>query len=212
MDDKTRLAELVRSVSDERFDTYRRLAGGDQAGWDLYAANVAISGAFYAPLQTLEVTLRNAVDRELSARHPGWLTGTSVLHGPELRQVADARERLTRQNKPHEHGRLVAELQFGFWTSLFANSYDTDLWRSALHRSFYPRQQRSNVHDMLDRLRTLRNRIAHHEPIVQRRLLDDHQRILDLLSWLSPVAAEWVDARSRVIDLLAVPPKLIVSF
>jgi len=212
MDDKGSLPNLIRSVSDERFATYRRLAGSDKPAWDLYAANVALSSAFYAPLQTLEVTLRNSVDREMSHRHPGWLTGTAVLHGPELRQLSDACERLTRQGKAHDHGRLVAELSFGFWTSLFANSYDTDLWRTALHRTLYPRQQRAALHDMLDRLRTLRNRIAHHEPIIQRRLLEDHQRILDLLSWLDPAVAGWVDRRSRVIDLLVLPTNEITSF
>lgn len=202
MDDKDFLPNLVKAVSVERFATYRRLATTDDAAWALYSANVAYSAAFYAPLQALEVALRNAADRELSRRHPGWLTGPSALHGPELRQVADARDRLVRQSKPVNHGRLIAELSFGFWSGLFANAYDTDLWRTALHRLFYPRQQRAAVHDALERLRTLRNRIAHHEPIIQRRLMDDQQRITDLLSWIDPATARWVDERSRVLDLL----------
>lgn len=203
---------LVGSISIERFVTYRRLTADDDSAAALYTANVALSGAFYGPLQALEVALRNAVDHELSSSHPGWLTGAPGLHEAELRQVASARDRLTRQGKPHVHGRLVAELMFGFWTALFANAYDTDLWRMSLHRIFYPRQQRSDVHDALDRLRTLRNRIAHHEPIVQRRLHDDHQRILDLLSWISPEMQDWVGRHSRVEPLLALQPHEVTSF
>jgi Swt1-like HEPN/Abi-like protein len=212
MDDQDHLPNLIKAVSSERFEKYRRLAASDAAAWELYSANVAYSAAFYAPLQALEVALRNAVDRELSHRHPSWLTGTSILHGPELRQVAEARDRLARQSKPADHGRLIAELSFGFWSGLFANAYDTDLWRTALHRLLYPRQQRPQIHDMLERLRTLRNRIAHHEPIIQRRLMDDQQRIVDLLSWIDPATARWVDERSRVLGLLVLPPAEVATF
>ena len=204
--------DLVRSISSERFDTYRRLAGNDAAALHLYGMNVALSAAFYGPLQALEVTLRNAIDGELSRRHPGWLSGTAVLHGPELRQIQDARDRLDVQGKSHDRGRLIAELSLGFWTGLFANAYDTDLWRTSTYRIFYPRQHRAPLHDALDRLRTLRNRIAHHEPIVQRRLLDDHQRLLDVLNWLNPSVAQWVDERSRVIGLLMLEPAAVADF
>ena len=74
----------------------------------------------------------------------------------------------------HERGKLptadyvVSELSFTFWVALFANVYDQTLWRTDLHRIFTPRtKNRHGLHDSLDRLRNLRNRIAHHEPIFQ---------------------------------------------
>ena len=124
MEDKDYVPNLIEAIPAGRFATYRQLVATDEAAWELYSANVAYSAAFYAPLQALEVALRNAIDRELSRRHPGWLTGTTVLHGLELPQVADAQDRLARQSKAVDHGRLIAELSFGFWSGLFADAYD----------------------------------------------------------------------------------------
>lgn len=44
----------------------------------------------------------------------------------------------------------------------------------------------------------LRNRIAHHEPIFARNLTADHDRLLDILGAISPVAVDWVTKNSRV--------------
>ena len=49
----------------------------------------------------------------------------------------------------------------------------------------------------LNEVRQLRNRVAHHEPIIARGLQAEYERILQLTSWLSVPAAEWVSAHSR---------------
>jgi hypothetical protein len=40
-------------------------------------------------------------------------------------------------------------------------------------------------------IRMLRNRIAHHEPIIDWKLRKHHDRMLELTQWLSPAAAAW---------------------
>ena len=57
---------------------------------------------------------------------------------------------------------------------------------------------RRQAYGPLNDLRKLRNRIAHHEPIFARRLLEDHQRILDVTGWFSPPARTWIERHSRV--------------
>jgi Abi-like protein. len=78
------------------------------------------------------------------------------------------------------------------------------LWRPAL-RGAFPHAvtlNRNGAHRPLDFLRTLRNRIAHHEPIFDRHLQQDYQSVLDLTGWISPHKRAWIEAHSRVPDLL----------
>ncbi|WP_203923445.1 hypothetical protein [Rugosimonospora africana] len=71
---------------------------------------------------------------------------------------------------------VVAELQFGFWTSLLSNhrgsQYGRLLWVPTLHRSFpHYHGRRRDLHDNYEAMRLLRNRIMHHEPIHHRDLM-----------------------------------------
>ena len=78
-----------------------------------------------------------------------------------------------------------------------------DLWCAHLSQEFRPLPNRAELHLQLDRLRTLRNRIAHHEPILQRDLRTDHRRLLRILQMLCPHTANWVAHHSRVPEILA---------
>lgn len=195
---------LRRSLSDERFAPYLGASGGDEiAALRLYAWNTAVAGAFYGPLQACEVTLRNHVHSALSARYGRqWFESCPHLSRDELRMAKGAIESIRRRRKDPAPGRVVAELGFGYWVSLFANRYDETLWRADLVKLFSPRPRRRGLHDRLDRLRTPRNRIAHHEPIHQRDLTADFQRIVDILTWLDPMVADWAGKHSRVPNII----------
>ncbi|WP_051038197.1 hypothetical protein [Thalassoporum mexicanum] len=91
----------------------------------------------------------------------------------------------------------MTELNFGFWVALFAGRYDVTLWRSALFRIFPKGTRRKQVHSQLSRIRDLRNRIAHHEPILDHNLPADYQTTIQLLKWLYPDAATWIAHYSR---------------
>jgi hypothetical protein len=107
-----------------------------------------------------------------------------------------AEDALRRERKPLDAGRVVAELSFGFWTSLFGPRY-SGLWNNHLVKAF-PRRplQRSEVQVRLNSIRKLRNRVAHHEPILSRPLQKDVNQIFDTLSWIDPVTARWVRSNS----------------
>ncbi|MDE0696676.1 MAG: hypothetical protein OXH76_12695 [Boseongicola sp.] len=79
------------------------------------------------------------------------------------------------------------------------------LWRAALRGAFphCPTLIRRQAHRPLNALRTLRNRIAHHEPILARNLVEDHERILEVAGWISPTTRAWIEHHSRVPALLA---------
>lgn len=199
--------ELEAVLSTERFARYLGWAAGDRArAADLYALNTAMSEAFYTPLQMLEVALRNRFHAVLTDAHggswfdmPGFLT---VSHQHE--QLAKAKELLAEKGRPLEPSRIVAALSFGFWTALLNKGYEP-LWRATLHQALQPGARdewgraltRKGMNTPLRPLRELRNRIAHHEPIIDWNLPKHYAAILRVTGWLSPVGAAWTEAHSR---------------
>lgn len=201
------------ALSIERFARYLDAASSKSDALQYYAWNTALSSAFHGPLQCLEVGLRNCIHDRMSAAHgASWFQNASILRGKDLAFANDARDRVQQTGKPVTPGRIVAELSFGFWVGLFANIYDATIWRTDLYRLFSPRPKRHELHDDLDRLRTLRNRIAHHEPIFQRTLTDDYDRIRGVLRSFSLELAAWMEFHSRVLDVIAAGPKGVQRF
>ena len=65
---------------------------------------------------------------------------------------------------------------------------------------------RDRVNKDLETIRRLRNRIAHHEPILSRNLLDDLNRMLDLVELRSRPTATWVRAMEEATVILSERP------
>ena len=212
--DESETAALISTISPTRFSTYRQQVESDAGALQLYTWNTAAAAAFYGPLQTLEVTLRNAVHDVLSRSHgTRWFDNGGLLRQAEQDKVEAAVQKLNELGKQPTAGRVIAELPFGFWVALFANAYDTTIWRTDLHLIFTPRvRNRGGLHDALDRLRTLRNRIAHHEPIFQRILQDDYNRICNITGFLSTPTLAWLRHHSRVPSVLAVQPDAVLEY
>ena len=214
------LDALEASLSPERLATYVLRASGDRTrAVRLYTWNTAISAAFYGPLQGLEVALRNAMHRELSARFgAAWYDNPAcgLDLGTEGR-IAAARSELRRDGYVDDPPHVVATLSFGFWVALLGAggrlagpgraNYEMTLWRPALFRAFRNAKiSRKNAHAPLDYQRTFRNRIAHHERILDRHLAKDFASILDVAGWISPHTRNWILHHSRVDQLLAQSP------
>ncbi|WP_423916338.1 hypothetical protein [Candidatus Poriferisodalis sp.] len=141
-----------------------------------------------------------------------WFGTARLLRPAQVSTLERAVEHLRRVGKQPTANRVVSELPFGFWVALFANAYDTTIWRSDLYRIFARRiKNRQGLHETLDRLRTLRNRIAHHKPIFQRNLKDDYRRIRDVVELLSEPALLWLDHHSSTLDALDVKPDAVLG-
>lgn len=196
-------AELEKALSLERFGRYLDWSAGDRAqALELYTLNTLISEALYTPLQMLEVALRNRIHAVMTeARHENWFRDKSALLGEwQPEQLAKAIEDIEADRKEATPGRIVAALTFSFWTSMFGKDYET-LWQQTLHR--IGRRQdgkglrRKDFSAPLATIRSLRNRVAHHEPIIMWNLSQRYGSILELTEWLSPAAAEWCKAHCR---------------
>ena len=194
---------IEEALSLERFGRYVAWAGGDRAqALNLYALNTRLSEALYTPLQMLEVALRNRIHAVLSASiQARWFEESSVLTVPhQNEQVAKALADLARDQKEAAPGRVVAALTFSFWTAMLGASYE-NLWQTDLHRIGRRDDgkglRRKDLSGPLTQIRLLRNRIAHHEPILAWDLRKHHEGMLRITGWLSPAAAAWCRTLDR---------------
>lgn len=205
---------IAEALSWERLGPYLTATANDLgAALRLYDWNVSVSGALYEDLGVLEVALRNAIHDRLTTLHADedvpWYEDPRGLLSPEALQDIDrARERVTRQDRPETPGRVVAELNFGFWRYLFAGRYEATLWTPALRHAFpnLRPQRRAAIADTTGRLHRLRNRIAHHEPIHRRNLARDATAIDTLLGWIDSEVLQWARSRSRLAAVLESRP------
>lgn len=204
----TNLPEWMVSVySSPRLTPYLRHSQGDPVrAVNLYHWNVMVSAAFYGPLHTFELALRNSVHDCLSAHfdQEDWWNKAPLGSGGQrmVRQARCSRRSATPDD-------IVTELSLGFWTSLVARKYDRDLWVPALHRAFPGYQgRRDALHDRLYSLLGLRNRIMHHEPIHHRHLEADHAKLYRVLSYVSPAAVSGIKPFDRVPEVLLVKEQM----
>ncbi len=168
--------EFERLISPQRLNRYKVACNNNtRKTLSLYRANIRMSQAFLAVLGIFEVVLRNKIDdhyRSKIPNSPGWLL-SSILPGgflthngcqnsfnKVLRTYADLGSNYT-------HDKLLAELSFGFWKFMFAGR-QFQAGGSTLLGIFPNLPHRSNqgfIYHKLDKINSIRNRVAHHEPI-----------------------------------------------
>lgn len=207
------VAALRGAVSTPRLDKYRPIGGSDLEMAVNYFWNIALSEALYPSLAALEVGLRNGIHGALSTAYGTelWYYTPNLLEPQQLREFSQARLKLYRAhgNTPTA-GLIVAELNFGFWTTLLSRNYHGSLWNpnnAANLRAAFPnvpknRFRRDNIHQRCNDLRFLRNRVMHHEPISHRHSLpQEHSNMMGAIEWVSPTLRVTVDLLDRFPDV-----------
>jgi hypothetical protein len=202
---------IERSLSRDRLEKYLATSGNDiDPALALYERNTRLAAAFYAPLQTLEICLRNHLDEHLRATYKAdWMTnGIPPLNDWAQREIRGAEKNLGAARRAVTRGAIVAELHFGFWISLLAPQYDATLWRSACHKAFRANGKglaRKVVHGRFNAIRRFRNRVAHHEPIFHADLQRTHDEIIEACAWICGPTAAWAQHHSDFSTVFAGP-------
>jgi hypothetical protein len=189
------------AISHPRFSRYLDWAGGnEELALELYTLNTRLSESLYVSIHILEVVLRNRIDIVAATSSIGdqtldWFDRHEFQVGPrQVEQLRDAKAKILKDGKKVERSRVIATLMFGYWTAFLGKKYENH-WQRDLHRIGRHLSgrglKRKEFSEPLDKLRDLRNRIAHHEPIVHWDLRMHHDDILQLTEWLSPAAASW---------------------
>ncbi|MGI8522839.1 MAG: hypothetical protein ACR2K3_05950 [Nocardioides sp.] len=118
-----------------------------------------------------------------------------------MADITNARDRATNHGRTSlTHGKVVAELSFGFWRYLTAQRYHVPGGDPGL------RKRRRQVERHLADLMLVRNRAAHHEPIHRRNLTRDLAVAVELSRWIHPDAAASITAKSAIPDAMLTKP------
>lgn len=164
--------------------------------------------AFRVRRAALEVGLKNSLHRELSAQasSPSWWRHLQFTGGDDdlIDKALDEIEK--RKQNIWTPGHVVAELRFAFWVGLLANRNHARFWEAGLVNAFphYPTTRRRDyLHESFERLRLLRNRAAHHEPIHARDLMIDHELMCELAGYIDPDLQMWIKTHTRLPTVVA---------
>jgi hypothetical protein len=212
------LSAIKAVLSVPRVGTYETatttLRDDDPSAIALYAWNAAISSAMLAPLHICEVVVRNAVADAIEGLYgPRWPWSAGLersLSRPLQPWLYDPRRDLENtRRRQTTTGKVIPELKFVFWQQMFDSRHEARIWNRQLCRVF-PNLNgtktvtvlRQEIHDSLEEIRTLRNRIAHHEPIFRRNLAADFQTIVNLVEYRSAPAASWMLANQHASVVL----------
>jgi hypothetical protein len=173
----------------------------------LYILNAKVSAAVMTDLHYVEIALRNKFERELNIKY-----GNDWFKNKDFLRLINEHNRgvlLKAQKNAAKHwpsgqvlppGKVVAELTFGFWSQLADRKLEHSLWVSCLSKSFTwsKAPKRSTFSLQLEKLRKIRNRVAHHEPIFHLDLMDTSRRIFEVGRVLCPMTAKVMNQTSTV--------------
>ncbi|MFB2554483.1 hypothetical protein [Herbiconiux liangxiaofengii] len=208
-------AEIRATLSAPRSGTYIGATGGDSyKAMELYGWNARVSAAFMLPAHFAEISTRNAaadvLERVYGAQWPWNPTFEASLPNTGLYNPRRDLQKTRQWN--HTPGKVIAELKFVFWQKLFTGRNDTRLWQPHIAWAFpyapsmSSASLRNRIYQDLDVLRHLRNRLAHHEPVFTRNLLDDLTRTVDLIELRNRSTSQWVQAMEDVTTIIAERP------
>lgn len=217
MSNDQKINAVRNSISAARMSTYENaVIGTDTSALELYSWNAEVSGALLSSLHICEVVTRNAVSDALESlygnRWPWSPSFERSLPNPRTGYNPQIDLRNARRNS-RTPGKVIPELKFVFWQKMFTSRYDSRLWIPLLYRAFpntNPSKTvanvRSEIYGSLEQIRNLRNRIAHHEPIFNRNLEDDFEKIITLIGLRCTLTADWLQEHEQATVIIARKP------
>ena len=225
--------KLVRLYSNSRVSKYYRATNCNiNKAVMLYFANLKIAQAFHPLLSSFEVILRNQLHYAL-ARHfsdGNWIINqkTGFMVDPSLtyinkrskkrvtndyilKEVQKAEKKITDRGVKVTTGRVIAEQTLGFWNSFYEKHHYALLAGvpCRIFKKLPSGYGRRNINDIIVRVRELRNRINHNEPIcfVNRKcdftyVKDMYKEISDFLTWIDPEIMPSLKEVDRVLQVI----------
>lgn len=208
------ITKVISTISEERFASYqKRYPQNLEKSFLLYQSNIEISQAFYSSLSILEISLRNAINDSFAYhfKTENWFKYLP----PEIHeQILIVEKKLTSSKKEATVDKIISELNFGFWTTLYNRKYAKDLWKPLLRATPYlssAMRKRTKVSSRLNHIRTFRNRIYHYEPIIWdiQEIITKRREIFEMLRWIEPETEKWAlsidqfeDVKNRIKEKL----------
>lgn len=177
------ISKITENISTDRLSSYK-YDNNDSINLILsrYIYNVQISESFYPVIAALEVALRNRLYNAIAALKDGnWILEEikqqNILSENERNILLEAYSKLKRKHNTPSTGAIIAELTFGFWINLCKKSYKNSLWdKQDFFSNVFPNfdsyfnsptwDKTKVIFPELKEILRLRNRIFHHEIII----------------------------------------------
>lgn len=204
--------QISRWISERRFAPFLERSEGERAlAVELYLWQARVAGASLTTFAHFEVVLRNAIDQQLAAGgveapvEDTWLLDPATLSRQGIGRVREVLARLEREGYPRERSRAVAGLPFSFWKGLFARRYE-GLWRARLRHAFLGAGLRREILEPLTNLHLWRNRIAHHDSLLDQNLERRLNEMIEVANAIDPACGEWLATHTEMTALLEQHP------
>ena len=188
---------LEQLLSVKRLETYyKQFNGNKNKAIEYYQLNTQISESFYPLLSNLEIALRNSIHKSFSLRFGTESWFENIIFQELKDHVNIAKSKITKSKLFLTNDKIVAELTFGFWTSLFNKQYAQLFWKPLMFvfkDLEIELKHRDKIAYKLNNIRKFRNRIFHYEPICNDLIVLrlNYTSIIDILNWLDKDLVAW---------------------
>lgn len=212
---------IPATLSVPRFARYLVACKNDiEAALRLYGWNARVASAFLFPLHLFEISVRNAVANATAATYNAdwpWVENFERSlprpHYPHFSPHQEVLKVRKRHENPQSTGKVIADLKFAFWVSMFTLRHEPRLWQPYIKLEFpnapaamTVQQLRIRIYTVSDTVRQLRNRIAHHEPIFDLDLIAVYETIEEIIGYRCLDTLAWMRRAETVTNFLLVDP------
>lgn len=219
------LSKIAENISVDRLSSYKYdKADSTELILSRYIYNIQISESFYPVIAALEVALRNRLyNAVVKLKGQNWLLEEikqqAILSENERNILLEAYNKLKRKNNLPSTGAVIAELTFGFWVNLCKKSYKNSLWdKQDFFSNVFPDFDNYFNSPTLDKTKVmfpelkeilrLRNRIFHHEIIINNKngIENCYDKTHKVLYSLSKEYADMFEDSFRFKDIIKQKP------
>jgi hypothetical protein len=163
----------------------------------LYKTNIELSKDLYEILCHFEVFFRNIINLKLSEYFgDNWIDvidwGTN-----QKRKINIALGKITEKKKSYTNDDIIANVSLGFWTNIFDGFYEQILWKDVLNKAFPRKTSRHVLHKALGNIYNIRNRVSHHETIINCEVSKVIYNILTILKFLNPTLLKFMKITTK---------------
>ena len=187
----------IDALSRERMSSYTKATlGNKKLALDLYEKNIQLSKLEFEYIGRFELILRNKANVLLSNKiNNKWYNENWINNAGLLSYITDAKNKINEKQykirkkrnlkflPPVTNGDMISSFTFSFWRKLF-NEQPSLIFQN--HYSFQMLEiykdvsDRKQIYKDLYSINKIRNRVAHHEPIILS--LKDGKKVVDTSS------------------------------
>ena len=198
-----------RNISPGRFKVYSNAAkGNENFASELYLWNSKTSAAFWELIGHLEIALRAVIDRQLIQAFPDddWILSFKVFNESDpIRQVI--RKAIYRA-AGNSHNQVIEQLPLGFVQVIVSKRY-LRLWpHIAAGFTGGERHSFGEISALIKMFRLFRNRVGHHDLLVDEDLETIHRNLLRLAELVEPGFKSWLQTNTDVDSWIRQKPSV----